>query len=272
MNTTAQATLALADITPSTGPAFSVRDVKDYPVADLPTPPENRRPGGEFLDLIRSTNLVMPLVVIEVDGKFIVKDGLKRLWACLLTDRKTVDLKVVTVNSVRGAVLGLVLNEARSENAIAEANMICELIHAGADQALVQQATGMPLSRIRKRLELLKLTPELFQLLEGGKIRASVAARAAKLDRSEQRRAAAIFRKTQKLTHTDVTDIRHISTKAATAALPAEMFAPETAAGVATSPDAWKITVRQLLETALATVPAAKKQLRKRLASVAAAV
>ena len=121
MNTTAQATLALADITPSTGPAFSVRDEKDYPVADLPAPPENRRPGGEFLDLIRGTNLVMPLVVIEVGGKFIVKDGLKRLWACLLTGRQTVDLKVVTVNSVRGAVLGLALNEARSENAIAEA-------------------------------------------------------------------------------------------------------------------------------------------------------
>jgi len=251
-----QLSLTINDLAPTSGASgIEIVPHADFAVADLPEVPPSKRPTAEFIESVRATGkVVYPLVVINVGSKLIVKDGLRRLQTARLLDLKTVPIIEVKLDAVRGNVLGLMLNAARTANPIAELRMIVELLEKGADESLIAAATHTPVSCIRHRLQLLKLNKELREQVDRGEIRTSAAERLAKMSKADQKKALRHFRKHGALSHKDIGAIRRATATKVAEALPDSLFTAANA-GDANLP-AWRANVRRLLLEARALVPA----------------
>ena len=252
----AQLTLTINDLIPTSGVGgIEIVHHAEFPVASLPEVPPSKRPDGGFVEAVRATGrVVYPLVVINVGGNLHVKDGLRRLQTARLLDLQTVPMIEVKLNAVRGNVLGLMLNAARTANPIAELRMIVELLEQGADESLIAVATHMPVSVIRRRLQLLNLNKELREQVDRGEIRTSAAERLAKMTKADQKKALRHFRKNGSLSHHDIGGIKRATAAKVADALPDALFTAETA-GDANLP-AWRANVRRLLIEARGLVPA----------------
>lgn len=251
-----QMSLTINDLVPQSGTdGIEIVRHDAFPVADLPEVPPSKKPTTEFLDAVRATGkVVYPLVVINLGDRKVVKDGLRRLESARMLKFPTVPLIEVKLNSLRGSVLGLMLNAARTANPIAELRMIVELLEGGADESLIAAATRMPVSSVRRRLQLLKLNKELRELADRGELLTSAAERLAKMAKSEQTKALRHYRKNGRLSLKDIADVRRAAAAKAVAALPAALFTSEEV--VAANQPAWRVNVRQMLLEARNQVPA----------------
>jgi ParB-like chromosome segregation protein Spo0J len=249
-STDTQGTLSL-DFSP-TGAGIEYVSHSAYPVSEIALPPPSKAPTAAFIDSVRATGAILcPIVAIRIGGKLLVKDGLRRLQAALVLKLPTVPLLEVKLDSLHGAVLGLMLNTARSENPVAELRMIVELLTAGATEQQISEATHMPIARIRERLRLQQLNKELFALADRGAIGVSVAQAAAKLTKDEQKKVLRQYRKGETLTLGDVQAVRKAGATKIANSIPAELLAVPT-----TAVPAWQANVRKLLGDARAQVPA----------------
>jgi ParB/RepB/Spo0J family partition protein len=233
------------------GSGIQVISHTEFPLADLPAIAASKPPSADFIDSVRSAGRILyPIVVIRVDGKLIIKDGLRRLATARILNLPSVPVLEVKLDSLRGSVLGLLLNQVRSENPIGELRMILELLKAGANEQAIAAATHMPLARIRQRLRLQELNQELFALADRGEIGVSLAQAAAKLSKAEQKTILRQHQKTGKVTLGDVHAVRQVGAAKIVAGLPDELFSDPKAAA-----PAWSANVRKLLNEARALVP-----------------
>jgi ParB/RepB/Spo0J family partition protein len=221
--------LTLIDVLPATPSDLRITQVDNFLVKDLPDIHPGKEASAQFLESIRRCGILCPIVVIKTGDQFVVKDGLRRLSAARAAGMETIKVMLIDCSAVHGNVLGLSMNEQRSENPIGELRMLVELIHAGADEKLISVATGMPVGRIRRRLRLTKLNKEWAELADRGAIKATVAEGLARRPVADQKRALRKFRKNGgKLKLTDLREMRQAEARAAVAALPAAMFEPES--------------------------------------------
>jgi ParB/RepB/Spo0J family partition protein len=256
MNNNTQTTLSLEDLAlTDKGSPLEIISHAEFPVADLPEVVASTPPTADFIESVRSPGRVIyPVLLVRVNGALSIIEGKRRTQAARLLKLATVPAFEVKLDSMRGSVLGLMLNQARAANPIAELAMITELLLGGADETMIAAATRMPVGRIRQRLRLQKLDTELRAHAERGQISTSVAQATAKLAPQDQRKVLRQYRQKGRVSLEDVKDVRRVTVAKAVGALPAEMFAaPESA--VSTLP-AWRSNVRKLVAEALAMVPA----------------
>jgi ParB-like chromosome segregation protein Spo0J len=227
----------------------------EFPVADLPEVVASTPPTSDFIESVRAPGRVIyPILLVRVNGALMIKEGKRRTQAARFLKLVTVPAIELKLDSMRGSVLGLMLNQARASNPIAELAMITELLVAGADEGMISSATRMPIGRIRQRLRLQKLDPELRAHADRGEISTAVAQATAKLAAPDQRKVLRQYRKDGKVSLEDVKHVRRATATKAILALPADMFAPES--GQVAALPAWRTNVRKLLAEALANVPA----------------
>ena len=233
------------------GNGIEVTNHAEFPLADLPAVAASKPPSADFIDSVRSAGRILyPIVAIRVDGKLIIKDGLRRLEAARILNLPSIPVLEVRLDSLRGSVLGLLLNQVRSENPIAELRLILELLRAGADEQAIAAATHMPLSRIRQRLRLQELNKELFALADRGEIGVSLAQAAAKLCQADQKKILRQHQEMGKVTLGDVHAVKQAGAAKIVAGLPDELFSDPKGAATA-----WSTNVRKLLNEARALVP-----------------
>jgi ParB-like chromosome segregation protein Spo0J len=248
-----QATLELTDMLPVRG-SFSFVHHEAFDIEKLPAVTVGAPPTEAFLETVRAVGaIIYPLVVVNTGRKLLVKDGLRRLAAARALKIGTVPVHEIVLNSVRGSTLGLILNNSRSENPIAELRMILELMKEGADEKLVNSATKMPISRIRRRLRLTSLHKELRAHVDRGRIKTNAAEQLAKMPVSEQKKALRHFRKAGSLSLADIGKLRRTESGSAFQELPDALFASDAhPAGVLC---AWQVDFQRLLREAAALCP-----------------
>jgi ParB/RepB/Spo0J family partition protein len=177
-------------------------------------------PAPAFVESVRRFGIITPIVVFD-DGRsgggagggaggcvdvrrLRVVDGRRRVAAARLAGLARVPAMVYATNGVMPDVITMVLNEQRRDNPVADFHAIQRLQQRGATEQQISEATGMPLGRIRRRMKLAALRPELFEAMEQNGLPVSVAETAAALSTAQQQSLVVALRASGKVTQTDV--------------------------------------------------------------------
>jgi len=256
----------LAELLSDAGaPVYVYRE--KFPVAKLPAVIGGKEPTPRFIESVRRDGLTYPLIV-EISGRVLkLRDGRRRLKTVRFLGLKTVPVRFVEVNPLRGSALGLVLNEQRSANPAADLLMIKELLAGGADEQTIADSTGMPLGRIRRILRLATLPPKLAAAFAEGVISSATAEKLAKMSQEEQRRAEDLLTKEGQLSCADVLALRRAAVTVAIEDLPLEFFTGPAANAPMSS---WRATLAQAIRDAVRLVPAGEDECRAELAAIIA--
>lgn len=153
------------------------------------------------------------LVTLDESGKYIVIAGRRRIKAIRALhetfpdDWKTVNAIVVEkADNTSIATLTTVENNLRSDNPLTDLQTITYLMteHPGISESELSRVTGIPISRIRKRLKLSSLIPEIKQAVVENKINVFVAENIAKLNDNKQSELLSVYLNNGKITLEDV--------------------------------------------------------------------
>jgi ParB-like chromosome segregation protein Spo0J len=247
--------LELADLLPDEAPEARDEVVRlDTLPVDFPGP----RPTRDMINTVKAYGVIEPIVIIEYKGKRTVTDGRRRVMAANAAGQGSIPARVFFLNGASGSLITLILNENRSANPVAELNAILDLTHQGASEKVIQQATGIPIARIRKRLKLAGLNADLLDALKAGRISVNVAYACVGLPGETQEFLAGVLAEFGKLTAEDVRMARRARSESAAAALPDELFEapPETLRD-------WKTATLESLNHALVEIPEDSAQSRR---------
>ncbi len=186
-------------------------------------------PSESFIATIKEYGpaVVPPLLVVKLDGKFVLRDGLRRHGALTALGFTSHPCKVVEMDATSSAALALVMNHRRTENPLAELDMIDGLIKASADFDDIVKVTGLTRRQIGRKLLLKKLRKAFLMGLSEGKIRLAVAEAVSRLPLDVQDELVIEFKNTGKLPMTLVDEIRR---KHAPAQPAADMIAEDVMA------------------------------------------
>lgn len=148
--------------------------------------------------------------------------GRRRIAAARMADLKMVPARILRdPDALTEATIGITLNELRTDNPAADLSAIEQLMSAGHGEGEIARATGMPVSRVRRRLKLQRLVPQLRQAFAAGAIRANVAESASALPAPAQERLAAQLEESGRLSITDISQERLARRAAAVPIIPA---------------------------------------------------
>jgi len=192
-------------------------------LADLPPNEQLISPGSpkELNPLIESISLHGQTDPIEVtkdaNGNYIVIAGRRRIKALRVLneacpdDWKTVDaicysdIGPATIHS-----LSTIENNVRNENPLTDLEAIeyFQKTNPGISLSDISKHTGIPVSRIKKRLRLLSLLPEIKNMVYGEKVTVSVAENIAKLSQSKQEELIRKYAEKGKLSNDDVLEVQ----------------------------------------------------------------
>ena len=179
-------------------------DLKALEVSDVITP------GREFVESIKRFGVITPIVVFD-DGsntRLRVADGRRRIAAAKLAGLSSVPATVYEANSFIPDLITMVLNEQRRDNPVADFNAIQRLQRRGATECEISEITGMPIGRIRRRMKLATLHPDIVAGLGQGHLAVAVAESIAPLPRVFQDSLRERLGEKGKLTMSDVRDIK----------------------------------------------------------------
>lgn len=195
---------SLADLLPSVRPDLDAEVVSlgalAHPEAALP-------PDEGMVRSVKSFGVIEPIVVTEIpeagpydEPRFRIRDGIRRYLAAKEAGIETVNVVVVSaIDDFSAEVVTLALNSQRSENPLAEFEAIRDLFARGYSDTEVQQATGMPVGTIRKRMTLKDLIPELMTMAKNDAMTVSAAEAAAKLPVEAQNRLVEMYQENPKV-------------------------------------------------------------------------
>lgn len=178
-----------------------------------------------LIESVKRLGVLEPIIVRADDARVI--DGSRRIKAALLNEHTTIPALVargLEGQSLAPASLLLILNEQRRPNPLAELSAIEELLHAGASEREIVQATGLSSATIRQRLRLQSADPRLRQLAAAGEITLSVLEQAAKLPSNAQAALVNAHDAGEKLTGQTVREIQQVRRVDALSDLPAALF------------------------------------------------
>ena len=150
------------------GSGIEVISHTEFPLADLPAIAASKPPSADFIDSVSSAGRILyPIIVIRVDGKLIIKDGLRRLATARILNLPSVPVLEVKLDSLRGSVLDC--SSTRSAPKTRSPSFAWFWSCCGRrGRAAIAAATDMPLARIQQRLRLQELNKELFTLADRG--------------------------------------------------------------------------------------------------------
>lgn len=233
-----------------------------FPLNRLPTIEGGKEPSRELLENVKANGVIYPILVHD-QSPLVIKDGRRRVKAAIAAGQKDVPLILIHGCASAGSALGLAAQEIRSDNPMAEVQLVQELVRAGATLEQVCGATGKNVQRLRKLMGLTALVEPLFQAAARGAISDTVALRVAKLGRDEQAKALALFDRDGELTGKVVSSLRRIEAQTEFSAIP-------TSALANAAPIDWETRVHALLSQAASI--SADTNLRRQILDLASFV
>lgn len=176
-------------------------------------------PTRELIEDISVRGQTTPIqVTLDDNDKYIVIAGRRRVKAIRLLHEampdqwKTVDAIVIDAPLDTRSILGLssVENNLRTDNPLTDLQAIQYLIknNPQISEPEIARQTGIPIARIRKRLKLNKLIPEINQAVINNDININVAEDIAKLSPGKQQQLYNSFLQKGKITKEDVVDVQ----------------------------------------------------------------
>ncbi|MBA7539990.1 hypothetical protein ES705_32279 [subsurface metagenome] len=196
---------------------IDLKDIKKIEVGPMPT--------KAFIDSVKRFGVVHPIVVQRDRTKYTIIDGRRRARAAIIAEHVSISARVYPKKYRPTMVIAL--NNLQSANPVAELEAIEALIEEGASEKQISEATGLPLSTIRKRLKLQRLNPDLRKGLKKGEIAVSVAEKASDLPEVVQDGLANIFVEEEQLTGETVREARSVVASEAISTIPMEAFEVE---------------------------------------------
>lgn len=141
--------------------------------------PEERITSGlhkdklEFLiESVKEKGILQPILVREVGGRYILVDGLHRLYAARELGKKKVPAIIKRGKMKDVLIDNLIANMIRGESdPIQEAKVLHTLqVEEGLSPAEIAKKTGLSVDLVKKRLALLELPPLVQQFVAEGKL------------------------------------------------------------------------------------------------------
>lgn len=195
-------------------------------------------PDHSFIESIRLWGVLEPIKLKRLGNGWKMEDGFRRLRSVIiLRDQappedwgesteawrarwSTVPAFVVEAsNGWHDGLLSLTLNEQRSDNLAVLLVYVEQLAQQGHSEHEIYEATGVPVVRIRKVLQLTALHDDLRAGFMAGKIVATVALAASKCTAEQQAELVKVYRGEGQLTASDVREVKRADARQAQAAL-----------------------------------------------------
>ncbi|MDH5656077.1 MAG: ParB/RepB/Spo0J family partition protein [Spirochaetia bacterium] len=131
----------------------------------------------ELAATLHNVGLIEPIVVRKMDDRFQIISGERRWRACKIAGFKKIPCVIKNVNDIQALEMGIIENIQREElSPIEEARAYDHLIEkTGIKPGDLSARVGKDRSTITNLLRLLKLPPEIIELIENGKISAGQA-------------------------------------------------------------------------------------------------
>lgn len=144
------------------------------------------QPESGFTKTVEDFGVLQDVILKEGGKKYEVIAGRRRIQAARKVGLR--DISAVLVSTQNEAIITLIENIHRSGNPAAEAKAMKELLDRKMTQEDIAQVLHIDRSQVSKRVKLLDLIPELFELLEKGQLKPSVARELAGLPKKEQKK------------------------------------------------------------------------------------
>ncbi len=165
-------------------------------------------PSRELVASVQRFGVLTPIVVFDDGTRLRVADGRRRIAAAKRAGLSSIAASVYQADSFIPDLITMVLNEQRRENPVADFNAIQRLQQRGATEREISEVTGMPISRIRRRIKLAALHPDLFESLGRGELSVAVAEACAALPAARQASLLDRLHRDGTVTMTDVREVR----------------------------------------------------------------
>jgi len=204
----------------------SKQSLRKIPLSDLP-PDEvllSDAPSRELIEDIGIRGQQDPIsVTLDQNGKYLVIAGRRRIKALriLLSASpeavKTVSAIVFTdIDQTSALNMAAVENNLRSENPLTDLQAIANLMdrNPGISLAEISRQTGIPIARVKKRLKLVNLAPEIKQAVIDNKITTNVAENIAKMGPGKQSELVNLYIQKGKLSQEDVINSQRVTVQA----------------------------------------------------------
>lgn len=225
------------------------------------------KPTPEFVRTVKKFGVINPIILTQPrDGdsiKYTMRDGKRRLLAAIMCGLPEINVRVFLEPEITGDAITLITNSQRSENPAAEYGAIYNLIERGREIGVsvslsdIARVTGMKKQTIKKRMELGRLDPNLFEALADNRITRGVAEKAAKMTAAQQKELVSIMvANNGKLHKSALRQIQMAGTVDYVQQLPDDVFftpggpvsGPETAAPEDLGPQ-YKAALERLIDT-----------------------
>jgi ParB/RepB/Spo0J family partition protein len=204
----------------------SKQSLRKIPLSELP-PDEvllSDAPSRELIEDIGIRGQQDPIsVTLDQNGKYLVIAGRRRIKALriLLSASpeavKTVSAIVFTdIDQTSALNMAAVENNLRSENPLTDLQAIANLMdrNPGISLAEISRQTGIPIARVKKRLKLVNLAPEIKQAVIDNKITTNVAESIAKMGPGKQSELVNLYIQKGKLSQEDVINSQRVTVQA----------------------------------------------------------
>lgn len=167
-------------------------------------------PSPELVASVAAVGILVPILVqATASGPFRLLAGRRRLQAAKAAGMDRIPAVIVPADAENTEALTLKENMTRRPNPVTEYLAIKSLLDRGFTSGEITTGLGIKKAILDQRLRLSALIPDLFSLLETGKIGASVGEAAAKLPESAQQALLELFAENgDRLTLKDVAEAR----------------------------------------------------------------
>lgn len=187
-------------------------------------------PDKKSVDSVRRFGVLQPVLLIQnEDGKtYKMAAGRRRIKSAVMAQRKVIDARVFPHGWTTAGVLTLVENENRKRNPLSEWQALEELLASGMEEKDILEETGIAQVIYHKLLSLRNLIDPLKEAFKEGKIKASVAFKAAKYRPKVQKALARHLKENGRVRASDIGKVRKAVLNEGVNRIPFEVFnAPE---------------------------------------------
>jgi ParB/RepB/Spo0J family partition protein len=148
------------------------------------------RPERSLLSSIGAIGVMSPVLACRSSGgSYVILDGNRRVAAARELGFQSVPCRVAVEDQSEAAqsLALLIANEQRGPNPASEVEAIRSLVESELmSERDISRLTGIPVQRVKKRLQLLNLIPYWMDQMMSGEMSVSVSENVAKLSRDEQ--------------------------------------------------------------------------------------
>lgn len=222
-----------AELIPQNPFVFTDRVIELVSLEDFVEPPVT----ASFQKSVEDYGVMEPIIVYpsgRKDGMYRIADGRRRTLASFRAGRTTIPAMVVTggdESAIDLHKITIIANAQRGNNPFSEYQAIMALVKSGKSEKQIAVETGMPVGTIRKRMKLNALPTVVIDKVREGVISAGAAETATKLSKSQMDELVELLNDpdVERVTHTQVLELRDVDRDQAVAELPDQLFMPEVA-------------------------------------------